>query len=282
LITFGAFSAEIGGDLSGDNTDMYADIETGVGPKIGPIDVYKVHHHCSSHSTNEAWLKDTAPTVGIISTGDNNDYGHPTADCLDRLHQAGVKTYWTEHGNGLAPVAGLDDVAGNIVVDLAPGATKYSVSSGTQQLASYPIKAGPTPPPVTTGFAWSKNSSVYHHADCKYVQGISSQNLMTGATPPVGKTLRKNCPCTESIPGRSESFDDGYIAPAKFLFYRHNEGGSSVKFIAATLANQQMILSFTSLLAVIPLKTVALEEHPNPNPDLNFGRVFKTVYRRVR
>ena len=151
LITFGAFSAEIGGDLSGDNTDMYADIETGVGPKIGPIDVYKVHHHCSSHSTNEAWLKDTAPTIGIISTGDTNDYGHPTGDCLDRLHQAGVKTYWTEHGNGAAPLAGLDDVAGNIVVDVAPGAIKYSVSSGNSATRFLPNQRRTHPAPGRDG-----------------------------------------------------------------------------------------------------------------------------------
>jgi beta-lactamase superfamily II metal-dependent hydrolase len=205
LVSYDNFRAEIGGDLSGDNTDMYADIETGVGPKVGRIDVYKVHHHCSSHSTNEAWLRDTAPTIGIISTGDNNAYQHPTTDCLERLHQAGVKTYWTERGAGAVPEAGLDEVAGNIVVDLAPGGATYSVSSGAQLLAKYSIVGGqtsdaasPLPSSPSSGeresFAWSKNSSVYHHADCKYVQSITSQNLVTGGKPPDDKTLHKNCP----------------------------------------------------------------------------------------
>ena len=115
LVGYDGFRAEIGGDLSGDNANQYADIETGVGPNVGHIDVYKVHHHCSSHSTNEAWLKDTTPTIGIISTGDNNAYGHPTADCLERLHQVGIKTYWTEHGNGAALEPEFDEVAGNVV-----------------------------------------------------------------------------------------------------------------------------------------------------------------------
>jgi beta-lactamase superfamily II metal-dependent hydrolase len=202
LVSYDNFRAEIGGDLSGDNTQMYADIETGVGPKIGHIDVYKVHHHCSSHSTNEAWLKDTTPTIGIISTGDNNAYGHPAADCLERLHQAGIKTYWTERGAGATPELEFDDVVGNIIVDVAQGATTYSVSSGSQPLASYPIAGGgsslgaATPVAAPTGqlYAWSKNSSVYHHADCKYVKSISSQNLVTGSTPPAGKKLHKDCP----------------------------------------------------------------------------------------
>ena len=44
LVSFGAFREEIGGDLSGDNTNMYQDVETPVAKDVGPIDVYKVHH----------------------------------------------------------------------------------------------------------------------------------------------------------------------------------------------------------------------------------------------
>jgi competence protein ComEC len=205
LVTYDRFRAEIGGDLSGDNTDMYSDIETGVGPKIGHVDVYKVHHHCSSHSSNEAWLKDIAPTIGIISTGDNNAYKHPATDCLDRLHQAGVRTYWTEHGAGAEPEPGFDDVVGNVIVDVAPSAGSYSVSSGTQLLASYPIAAGVssnavTAPPISPTpsssevFVWSKNSSVYHHADCKYAALIKSENRVTGSNPPATMKLHKDCP----------------------------------------------------------------------------------------
>ena len=86
----------------------------------------------------------------------------------------------------------------------APGAL-CSVSSGAQLLAKYSIVGGqtsdaasPLPSSPSSGeresFAWSKNSSVYHHADCKYVQSITSQNLVTGGKPPDDKTLHKNCP----------------------------------------------------------------------------------------
>ena len=74
VVSFGSFREEIGGDLSGDNTQMYQDVETPVAPDVGKIDVYKVHHHCSSHSTNDAWMTATQPAVGIVSTGDGNDY----------------------------------------------------------------------------------------------------------------------------------------------------------------------------------------------------------------
>jgi beta-lactamase superfamily II metal-dependent hydrolase len=98
LVSFGSFREEIGGDLSGANTQMYQDVETPVAPDVGKINVSKVHHHCSSHSTNDTWLADTQPAIGIISTGDGNDYGHPTADCLERLYTHNVKLYWNRNG----------------------------------------------------------------------------------------------------------------------------------------------------------------------------------------
>jgi beta-lactamase superfamily II metal-dependent hydrolase len=200
VISFGAFKEEIGGDLSGDNTQMYQDVETPVAPDVGKISVYKVHHHCSSHSTNDTWLVDTQPRVGIISAGDGNDYGHPTADCLERLHTHNVKTYWTETGNGGAPEAGLDVVGGNIIVEVAPGASSFAITYGGSHVDTYPITAagGNTPgngPAVTTAkYAWSKKSSHYHLATCRYVQNIAPENLEKGDSPPLGKTLHKNCP----------------------------------------------------------------------------------------
>lgn len=200
VISFGRFKEEIGGDLSGDNTQMYQDVETPVAPDVGTINVYKVHHHCSSHSTNDTWLLDTQPAVGIISAGDGNDYGHPTADCLERLHTHNVKTYWTETGNGGAPEPGLDVVGGNIVVETAPNAPTFTVTYGGSHVDTYslggasgtPSPTGPAPSAPT--YAWSKKSSHYHVATCRYVQNIAPENLERGDSPPSGKTLHKDCP----------------------------------------------------------------------------------------
>ena len=139
LLTFGTFKAEMGGDLSGSDSGSYNDIETTVAPLVGRLDVYKVHHHCSSYSSNEAWLTTTQPAVGIISTGDGNDYSHPAPDCVARLHAQKVAAYWTETGNGAAPESGLDTVGGNVVVEVAPGAATYTVSTGSGSSATYPI-----------------------------------------------------------------------------------------------------------------------------------------------
>jgi len=171
VVSFGSFKEEIGGDLSGDNTQMYQDVETPVAPDVGKIDVYKVHHHCNSHRTNDAWMTATRPAVGIISTGDGNDYGHPTADCLERLHKHNVKAYWTETGNGGEPEAGIDVVGGNIVVEVASNGPSFTVTFGGSHVDTYlligtgaGVPMNTLPVAITPKYAWSKNSTHYTDA----------------------------------------------------------------------------------------------------------------------
>lgn len=193
VVRYGSFDALIAGDLSGFETESYEDIETSVAPIVGQVEVYKVNHHGSRYSSNDTWLSTIKPRIGVISTGVGNNYGHPTQECLDRLHSAGVRTYWTEVGEGVAPEPQFDTVGRNIIVETAPGGSTFTVSYGLGQMDSYSSWGGTTGPP-TTNFAWSKRSSVYHFAECQYVGNISQANLQQGSTPPQGKTLHLNCP----------------------------------------------------------------------------------------
>lgn len=113
-VSYGEFDAVMGGDLTGTSP---SDVESTIGPQVGPVEVYKVHHHGSRFSSNTNWLNATKPKIGVISCGTGNSYGHPTADALNRLHAAGVRTYWTETGAGAAPNPAWDKVAnGHIVI----------------------------------------------------------------------------------------------------------------------------------------------------------------------
>lgn len=199
LVSFEDFRAELGGDLSGENTGTYADIETGVAPKVGRVDVYDVHHHGSRYSSNPLWLSTLTPRIGIVSSGDGNSYQHPTAECLERLHDADVHTYWTETGNGVAPDPEYDTVGGNIIITVAPGSHAFMVTPTKLGVASvtFPTWLSGTSTastPAAVQYAWSKKSSVYHLANCKYVANISPDNLVQSTTPPAGKTLHNGCP----------------------------------------------------------------------------------------
>lgn len=115
-VSYGEFDAELGGDLTG-STAQGNDVESTVGPEVGQVEVYKAHHHGSRYSSNVNWLNATRPRICIVSCGNGNTYGHPTAEAIDRLHAAGVRTYWTETGAGAVPNPTWDKVAnGHIVV----------------------------------------------------------------------------------------------------------------------------------------------------------------------
>ncbi|MDR0884544.1 MAG: MBL fold metallo-hydrolase [Oscillospiraceae bacterium] len=59
-------------------------------------DVLKVGHHGSKSSTSKAFLAAVAPSVAVISCGQDNSYGHPHADTLKKLGDAGAKVYRTD------------------------------------------------------------------------------------------------------------------------------------------------------------------------------------------
>lgn len=50
--------------------------------------VLKVAHHGSKYSTTEEFLKKSAPSYSIISSGKRNSYGHPHQECLERLKRS--------------------------------------------------------------------------------------------------------------------------------------------------------------------------------------------------
>ena len=105
VASLGNFEFYSGGDLSGEDTqihkgragkkgtsrrhDVYDDIETGVAPMVGNIEVMRIDHHGSPHSTNEAFASTLKPEVSIISCGANNPYHHPSPDVVARLQAYG-------------------------------------------------------------------------------------------------------------------------------------------------------------------------------------------------
>lgn len=63
---------------------------------IGDIDLLKVAHHGSSHSSGNAFLSTTKPEIAIISAGRTNRYGHPSEEALQRLANVGATVYRTD------------------------------------------------------------------------------------------------------------------------------------------------------------------------------------------
>ena len=99
LCTAGDFDVLITGDM-GSSTEKLL-VET---YDLPDIEVLVVGHHGSKYATTEELLEAVTPEIGVISVGENN-FGHPTAEAMDRMAWQGMTLYRT-------------DLQGNIVIQV--------------------------------------------------------------------------------------------------------------------------------------------------------------------
>ena len=108
-------------------------------------DVLKAGHHGSPTSSSEAFLEAVAPSIAVISVGEDNDYGHPSADVLARLEALGTTIYRT-------------DTQGEIIIT-SDGQT-LTVTTSREPAAG---KDAP--------FVGNRNSMIVHSANCAKLPG---------------------------------------------------------------------------------------------------------------
>ena len=97
VVSLGDFNMFIGGDSSGENARSgrgyrYHDTETCMAKDDyivnrygGKLDVLRVNHHGSDHSSNQEFLDMFDPKVAVVSVGDRNRHNHVKHSVLERL-----------------------------------------------------------------------------------------------------------------------------------------------------------------------------------------------------
>ncbi len=93
LLQIGGFSMLFTGDVEGKGEGYL--VQELQRKNITGVDVLKVAHHGSVNGTSEALLQQIRPKVAVISCGRNNPYGHPHAETLKRLENAGCIVWET-------------------------------------------------------------------------------------------------------------------------------------------------------------------------------------------
>ncbi len=68
-------------------------------------DLLKVGHHGSSSSTSYVFLREVMPEYAVISVGEGNTYGHPSASVTSRLRDAGASVYRTDLNGHIVAVS---------------------------------------------------------------------------------------------------------------------------------------------------------------------------------
>jgi competence protein ComEC len=90
LASFGEFDVLLTGDIgSGVERRLTSEAD------LSGIEVLKVAHHGSKHSTSEELLQAVRPKVATIGVG-KNQWGHPTTEVLERLRQFQIPALRTD------------------------------------------------------------------------------------------------------------------------------------------------------------------------------------------
>ncbi len=71
-------------------------VENQLKSSISHYDVLKVGHHGSNSSSTANFLEKVCPTYAVISCGEDNSYGHPHEQVLNRLERFGSTVYRTD------------------------------------------------------------------------------------------------------------------------------------------------------------------------------------------
>jgi len=90
------FTATFGGTTALLEGDAERPVEERVVEEHPEAMLLKVAHHGSASATSARLLSTVHPRYAVISVGVRNVYGHPRREVLERLQQAGVKTYRTD------------------------------------------------------------------------------------------------------------------------------------------------------------------------------------------
>lgn len=125
-------------------------------------DVYKAGHHGSETSSSAVFLDTVTPEYAVISCGQDNSYGHPHAETLNRLQSAGAKIFRT-------------DVQGNIIVfsdgtKLTWNCVPYDI---WQEEAQTPDSQAPE---IT--YILNTNTMKFHVPGCSSVNDMADRNKL--------------------------------------------------------------------------------------------------------
>lgn len=91
MVEYGEFQMLLTGDIGEQAEKVLASSGT-----LRPVELLKVAHHGSRHSSSEAFLSQVQPELSLISCSSTNRYGHPGQETLERLMGVGSRILITK------------------------------------------------------------------------------------------------------------------------------------------------------------------------------------------
>ena len=171
-ITYGDTSFVFTGDAE---TDAEKDIiASGANLRA---DVWKAAHHGSDTSNSEAILEAVQPDYAVISCGQNNSYGHPNAEVLERFEKRNIQVFRTDQQGTITAYSDGTKVswnrdAVNLSIGYASNAGGASSSGSFETADAVSEQSNQTTQevPVEQTVHITKTGEKYHSAGCQYLR----------------------------------------------------------------------------------------------------------------
>lgn len=122
-------------------------------------DVLKVGHHGSNTSTTASFLNAINPKYAVIQLASNNEYGHPSAEVINRLREKNIEIY-------------RNDLDGTIVAKSDGNSIKFNKKPNSKMVeSSAPVQKDKTEKKVVNdreegAYIGNKNSKIFHKSSC--------------------------------------------------------------------------------------------------------------------
>lgn len=140
-------------------------------------DVYKVGHHGSKTSTAQDILEKISPAYAVISCGEDNAYGHPHAETLNKLREMDVQVFRTDEQGTILAVSDGKEITWNC----SPSHTWKAGEPGEIQMPGQTgngEKAVMCPKEGAITYVCNRNTGKFHYPDCASVSKMSEKNKL--------------------------------------------------------------------------------------------------------
>lgn len=136
-------------------------------------DVLKAGHHGSSTSTSDDFLAAVSPSCAVISCGEDNKYGHPHAETMNKFRQMGITVYRTDEQGTITATSDGTSLTWNT----SPSDSWLTGEpSGSSQQTDQSFDGSDSGQNAGTTYILNTNTMKFHLPDCPSAADISSSN----------------------------------------------------------------------------------------------------------
>lgn len=128
-------------------------------------DVLKAGHHGSSTSTSDELLDAVSPTYAVIQCGEDNSYGHPHKETLEKLERRGIQVFRTDQDGAI-----VADCDGSNITWIAKGEASSGNWSGDEAEIEAEGEA------FAQSYVLNTNSKKFHLPSCRSVDDMKESN----------------------------------------------------------------------------------------------------------